>query len=178
MSSHDNYSFQISHLTKEDAVDIANWQYPSPYELYSMDGSEEVVSVLLTHDYFLVSTESHHRFGYFCLGEEGRVPGGYHANLYDDSDNIIDLGLGIHPDYTGEGLGSSFVHAILQWIKINRQIEQVRLVVALFNERAIRTYEKVGFSRTDIFYTRIGNWDIPFLTMTISLQKTTLNSME
>lgn len=166
-----NESFHIKNMTIQEANDIANWQYSSPYELYSMDGSKEILSALLSDDYYLVSTSTHPQFGYFCLGDEGRVPGGYLANIYNDRKDVIDLGLGLHPDLTGKGLGGYFVNSILDWIENNLCVTEVRLVVATFNERAIRTYESVGFNRGESFFTKVGDWDMPFLVMRKPLPK-------
>jgi len=165
MNDQNNLSFQIRKMTNEAAKDIVHWQYPTPYELYSMDGSNETLSYLLSDGYYLISTPIHSQFGYFCLGDEARVPGGYTAKIYDDRENVIDLGLGMHPDLTGSGLGHSFISAILDWIKNHFPIAEVRLVVATFNERAIRAYEKVGFILGNTFFTKVGNWDIPFVVM-------------
>ncbi len=141
-------------MTIDSANKIANWQYPPPYDLYSMDASKETLSALLSDDYYLVSTPNNPQFGYFCLGDEGRVPGGYLANIYDHREDVIDLGLGMHPDETGRGLGRFFVIAILNWIEINLCITEVRLVVATFNRRAIRTYENNGFKHGDLYRSR------------------------
>ncbi|WP_158282294.1 GNAT family N-acetyltransferase [Salipaludibacillus keqinensis] len=155
-------------MTTEAAHEIAQWQYDPPYELYSMDGSIEVVTELVGSQYYLVSTNDCEVFGYFCLGEEARVPGGYEAQIYDDLENFVDLGLGIHPKFTSKGLGKDFMFAILDWVRIHTKFNNVRLVVATFNERAIRVYEKAGFIRREVFFTKVGSTDLPFIEMTRS----------
>ncbi|WP_280770338.1 GNAT family N-acetyltransferase [Salipaludibacillus daqingensis] len=169
--THDNETYQIKKMTKDAATNISFWEYPSPYELYSMDGSQETISALLSKDYYLVSTAEEPLFGYFCIGNEARVPGGYQAKIYDDMENVIDLGLGIHPNFTGKGLGISFVSSILQWIEKNLTVNEVRLVVATVNDRAIRTYQRAGFISGEIFFTQVGNWDMPFIVMRKSVTK-------
>ncbi|SER99794.1 GNAT family N-acetyltransferase [Salipaludibacillus aurantiacus] len=166
MNTYDKPLFSINEMTLEAAESISKWTYDYPYELYSMDGSEEIISALLKEGYYLVSFTEVPYFGYFCLGEEARVPGGYEAGIYlPNETHVIDLGLGIHPEWTGKGYGPAFMASILKWIRSNREVSDVRLVVAAFNERAIRLYKKAGFVRHDLFYTRVGAADIPFISM-------------
>ncbi|MGJ9382115.1 hypothetical protein [Salipaludibacillus sp. CF4.18] len=83
----------INKMSLSDAHEISNWKYEYPYEMYSMDGSPETIQSLLSEEYYAVISDKD-LFGYFCLGKEARVPGGYHIGLYDD-DAYVDLGLGM-----------------------------------------------------------------------------------
>lgn len=68
-----------------------------------------------------------------------------------DSDDIVDIGLGIKPELTGNGLGQAFLLEILDYIRKNISVKTVRLGVASFNERAKKVYEKAGFVQTKIY---------------------------
>lgn len=163
--------FTIEEMTAEAAQNVASWTYEPPFELYSMNGADDLVTDLMQKDYYIVASSEVPYFGYFCLGEEGRVPGGYAAGIYDDTKDVVDLGLGMHPDWTGQGYSSPFISRILHWIQENRSVSRVRLVVAVFNERAIRAYERNGFVRGDLFFTKVGKMDLPFVVMTAVLTK-------
>jgi GNAT superfamily N-acetyltransferase len=83
--------------------------------------------------------------GFLCFGAAAQVPGGHDANLYQE--DLLDIGLGLRPDLTGCGLGQSFVKAALECASAMFLPRGFRLTVAAFNERAIRVYERIGFSK-------------------------------
>ncbi|MCY9531379.1 hypothetical protein M5X04_18900 [Paenibacillus alvei] len=51
--------------------------------------------------------------------------------------------------------------------KLNRG-EKIQLVVAAFNERAIKVYERTGFVRGISFTSKIGEQDTEFIVMRYS----------
>jgi [ribosomal protein S18]-alanine N-acetyltransferase len=53
----------------------------------------------------------------------------------------------MHPDWTGRGLGQSFLEAGLEYAHGRYAPEEFRLSVATFNRRAITVYEGAGFVR-------------------------------
>lgn len=59
------------------------------------------------------------------------------------------IGFGLRPDLVGQGHGIKFVMACVEYAIQNSHYrgEYVRLGVALFNQRAIKTYEKAGFEK-------------------------------
>ena len=76
---------------------------------------------------------------YCCFGPDARVPGG-------DYDNpALDIGLGVHPDLSGQGLGGAFVDAVLRFAQQEFVPTEFRVTVAEFNERALRVWEKARF---------------------------------
>lgn len=71
----------------------------------------------------------------------------------------------MRPDITGQGRGGSFVRAGLRFLSQKEGIDQFRLVVASFNARAIRVYEKAGFVRTRSLKSRFGELELDFICM-------------
>jgi [ribosomal protein S18]-alanine N-acetyltransferase len=73
----------------------------------------------------------------------------------------IEIGLGLRPDLTGQGLGLEFVQAALAFTRERHQDAHFVLNVATFNDRAIRTYERAGFVRMKTFMrtTNGGDWE-------------------
>ncbi|MFX3622496.1 MAG: GNAT family N-acetyltransferase [Ectobacillus sp.] len=141
------YTFE--NMTKGHAVDISFWQYGPPYDMYSLDGSEAVRKELLEHEYYAVMKEGR-LIGYFCVKEAAQVPAGRALSMYEG--NLLDVGIGMRPDVTGEGRGAAFFEAVLSHIETVYAPIGIRLTVAAWNARAIRLYEKMGFRQARSFY--------------------------
>lgn len=156
--------YQVNSMNAKDAAIIALWQYPPPYELYSMDGSEEDVAELMNGDYVSVRDDEGSIAGFYCTGISARVPGGYAAGIYED-ETLMDFGLGMKPERTGQGQGSRFVEAGVDYVRRTFPGKGVRLVVAEFNERAIRAYERAGFERVLAFASPVHGQETRFICM-------------
>jgi [ribosomal protein S18]-alanine N-acetyltransferase len=133
----------VAPMTAADARAILTWRYPEPYAFYSM-ASEDVAAEL---PYFLDPANAFHRVGDeqgtlvgFCsFGEDAQVPGG------DYTLPALDIGLGMHPDLTGQGNGAAFLAAILAFANQHFAPERLRATVAVFNRRSQRMFERQGF---------------------------------
>jgi [ribosomal protein S18]-alanine N-acetyltransferase len=68
------------------------------------------------------------------------------------------VGFGLRPDLVGHGLGVEFVMACVEYAIQNCHYcgEYIRLGVATFNQRAIKTYEKAGFQEFEHTVGEIG----------------------
>ena len=148
MSKKNNYSLRP--LKEQDARDILRWRYEQPFDFYDPpdDGREDhyVAQFLRPEFNFHAVTDSYGRFIGFCsYGADGQVPGG------DYSEEALDIGLGMKPEFTGQGRGIEFFTAIVEYAKNNLMPGKLRLTVANFNERAVRLYEKSGFIRSGQF---------------------------
>ncbi|MCM3086819.1 GNAT family N-acetyltransferase [Bhargavaea ginsengi] len=144
-------------MSEQESKEITGWAYLPPYDFYNMngEGAEEL------GEYEAVFVDGL-LIGFFCTGAEARVPAGYGAGAYPEEDGIIDIGLGMKPELTGQGGGQAFVSFILDHLRAIRSPAAFRLTVADFNERAIRLYRKAGFRETGTF-TR---GDTRFIVMT------------
>ena len=101
--------------------------------------------------------------GYFCFGEDARIPEGRRLGLYDET--ALDVGLGMRPDLAGKGLGLEFVLAGLRFAGNRFPTPAFRLTVASFNRRAIRVYEKAGFEISATFGDSTASGDREWLLM-------------
>lgn len=78
---------------------------------------------------------------------QGRVVGsiGLHKSQNPAAHHVADLGMGVHPDYWRQGIGSRLMEAALDladnWLNLSR----VELEVTIDNPGGIRLYEKFGF---------------------------------
>ncbi len=68
--------------------------------------------------------------------------------------DIVEVGLGLRPDLTGQGMGLAFVQTGLAFAQMRFAPQQFRLAVATFNLRAMRVYARAGFQTTHTFGSR------------------------
>ncbi|BFT75915.1 hypothetical protein PAENIP36_73570 [Paenibacillus sp. P36] len=66
---------------------------------------------------------------------------------------VTRLGLGLRPDLCGKGsgIGVQFVQLLTREALKHAPGQEVDLEVLVWNERAIRTYERAGFTITDTY---------------------------
>ncbi|WP_244893428.1 GNAT family N-acetyltransferase [Ferroacidibacillus organovorans] len=149
-------NFTTDEINRERAIEIANWSYGSPYDFYNIGVSEEAIAELMNGSYRAVYSDDWQMIGFYCTGDSAQVATGHALFAYDHGgDEVIDFGLGMRPDWTGKGRGSSFLAFVLAVIVANHPGHALRLTVAVFNQRAIRLYQKFGF-RTVIQFDRKG----------------------
>ncbi|MBS4537499.1 GNAT family N-acetyltransferase [Clostridium sp. D2Q-11] len=151
-------------MIEADAIQISKWKYEEPYSLYDMEYSKEFIKEFLDGSFFVVKNEDEEIIGYFCFGLSAQVPEGNKYRVYDEKD-IIDIGLGMNPKYTGQGKGIEFLEKGIELAKEKFLISKVRLTVADFNKRAIKTYDRLGFKKEHIFEMKRENKTIKFITM-------------
>ena len=128
--------FTVEPLTSEHADDVAAWHYEPPYDFY--DATADPVDLAE-----LLDPARRHRFR-AALDEASELVGFYY---FVQRDAEVEIGLGLRPDITGQGLGRSFLEAGLEHARSSWAPARFRLFVATFNERAIRLYEHAGFRR-------------------------------
>lgn len=154
--------FALNLITEPDAQDISRWRYEAPYSVY--DGCANAIPHLLNPHfrYHAAHDERGGLVGYFCFGEDARVPAG--AGLY--ADGPLDVGLGMRPDLTGQGLGGGFVEVGLDFALEAYSPESFRMTVAAFNHRATRVYEGLGFTVLAEFGRRVSNGEREWILLT------------
>lgn len=126
------------------------WRYPAPYDFYDPPEATDIdyyVRQFLDPDLmFHAVLDDHDRFVGFCsYGRDGQVKGG------DYTLDALDIGVGMRPDLTGQGIGAAFFEAILHFADEHVKAGRKRVTVAKFNERALRLYRRFGFHEHDEF---------------------------
>ena len=128
---------------------IARWRYEPLYDIYSLDGADvqELLQGFLhpAYHYYQVRDQAGDLVAYCCFGPDARVPGGDYAA------EALDVGLGVRPDLTGQGQGSVFVAAVLDFARRTIAPIALRVTVAEFNQRAQRVWQKAGFRPIQTF---------------------------
>lgn len=143
------YSFQPLRL--REALTVAQWHYPAPYEMYDLARGPLLTSVVMHH-----LQAPFGRMGFY----------GVHASIeelvgvfsFQVIQHTVELGLGLRPDLTGQHHGLGFVAAGMEFARAKYAPHQFRLDVAVFNQRAIQVYLRAGFTPGSRFmrYTRLG----------------------
>jgi len=144
-------TFRFRSMSQADAEAIASWRYPEPVSFYDWDSDPDDLAELLDPEV---------RDGYFAVEDEAEtLIGFFHFKApYGPS---LEIGLGLHPERTGHGLGKSFVEAGLDFGRARYSPQAFTLSVASFNRRAITVYERAGFAatRTVLHRTNRAEWE-------------------
>ena len=77
--------------------------------------------------------------GFACFGLEARVPG------LDAETGVLDVGVGMRPDLTGQGRGRAFASAVLDHGWQVPGTVRLRAVVQEWNARGRALLERLGF---------------------------------
>jgi ribosomal-protein-alanine N-acetyltransferase len=116
---------------------VSRWRYVDRWAVYDQrddppigtDGRGAVVSA---DDDSLV--------GFYCLGDDARVPG-----LAAD-EAVVDLGLGMAPDFVGQGHGQEFAVAVLDDVRRRVPFTPLRAVIQTWNARSLALARGLGFT--------------------------------
>jgi len=147
--------YHITPMTAVFAQVIAGWHYEGEYRFYDADQDPEDLEELLDPEswpetFFAVLNADQTLVGYFIFGH---------------SEDAVEIGLGLAPEYTGQGLGLAFVNAGLEFARQRFQPKIFRLKVATFNQRAIRVYRQAGFLAGKVYMQEVNGRYYEFLSM-------------
>lgn len=146
---------KILPITQQNAEEIVAWKYPDPYGFYDLTADpedyQEFISPSQRSEHTYAAWDQEDLIGFFTFHPIGG--------------RKVEMGLGLHPDRTGKGFGESFVKEGLAFARDNYRAEVFLLAVALFNKRAIKVYEKIGFKKTESYQQRTNGDVYPFVKM-------------
>ncbi len=145
---------EIRTMTEEEAEEVISWRYPGEYSFYDMERDVEDLAELRA---------AHVREAkYFSALQQGDLIGFFDFEVDGD---VVEVGLGLRPDLTGQGLGDPFLKAGLEFARTYFAPERFRLRVAAFNRRAIALYERSGFVVTGTYVHDFYGTSYDFLEM-------------
>ena len=134
--------YTIFPLTENNAREITSWRYDPPYDLYDLEPRHLEGLLNPDYQYHQVLDAEGNLVGFCCFGIDAQVPGGeYDEKSYE----VLDVGVGMRPELTGQGLGEMFVAEILDFGRTTYCPEEFRVTVAGFNKRSLKTFQKLGF---------------------------------
>lgn len=131
------------------AEQIVTWHYPD-YPVFNStpEEAEFEIKVLLEphYRYHVGINEADQIVGFCCFGEDARVPGGDYRD-----EEALDVGLGLHPNLMGKGLGLPFLQAALGFATGQYAPRRFRCTIAVFNARSRRIFEQASFRLAETF---------------------------
>ncbi|APC47855.1 GNAT family N-acetyltransferase [Virgibacillus halodenitrificans] len=154
--------YEFIPMTQQHAEIIAyHCHYEGEYSFYDMEADEEDLNEFLDEEarasnYFVV-INANELIGFFCFQKLDA--------------NIIDIGLGMKPQLTGQGNGEDFLKTGIEFGINKYKPATITLSVANFNERAINVYKKVGFVPEETFKQDTNGGTYEFLKMSYDLYK-------
>lgn len=134
--------FRFRPLRWRDAVTVAGWHYDGPYAFYDM--SLLVLLGVVAVQWVLRSIGLMAFYAVYAERDGREQLVGVFSFLRHGS--TIEIGLGLQPDLTGQGIGLAFVNMGLDYARAHFAPKRFQLIVAAFNTRAIRVYERAGFA--------------------------------
>lgn len=148
-------------MIKDEAFEISEWRYEPPYSFYDMKADRQDLEEFLTFE------SSERKFYYSVVDENEELVGFFE---FEQARGKVEIGLGMRPDLTGKGLGLTFLNAGIEFAKEKFKPDFFSLSVARFNKRAIKVYEKAGFSITRKFINETNGGRFEFVEMVKSVE--------
>ena len=148
---------------EKSARGFLQWHYEPPYDIYNCPPAdlEEALQYNLDpkNNVYAMFDQYEELVAYCSYGQDAQVPGG------DYSEEALDIGLMVKPELTGQGLGAAFVREVIRNGVERYAPKKLRVTIAAFNKRAIRTWEKNRFQKTQTFRRR-SREGMEFIVMT------------
>ncbi|EJQ90235.1 MULTISPECIES: GNAT family N-acetyltransferase [Bacillus cereus group] len=149
-----DYTFTV--MNQKEAEEIAyNWHYEGKYSFYDIEADQEDLAEFLSTEMRGEDT--------FAVKENDTLIG--FLSFSKMNNQTVDIGLGMRPDITGNGLGLKFVKAGLDFSEEKYGCNYITLSVATFNERAIKVYKRAGFEAVGTFIQETNGSCFEFLKM-------------
>ena len=131
----DRYSVCV--LTEDMAKEICTWKYEGEYSVYNFSSWEEVVRSGWS---LSVKEEREREFIGIYKDNELFAYGRIHIE-----NGVCILGVGLKPSLCGQGYGKDIMKVLIDESKLRYPDTRIALEVRVFNQRAIRCYENIGF---------------------------------
>lgn len=146
--------WRIVPLTEKDCQELCTWRYPAPYELYNWPAWATMLSEQTEFADPRIREEQYRG----VVDESGTLCG---FVQFFPIVGVTRLGLGLRPDLCGgvregssetpKGIGSRFVQLLVAEAQQRSPGQEIDLEVLVWNERAIRAYQRAGFTITDTY---------------------------
>lgn len=127
----------VGELTEKDAMELCQWRYPEPYDIYNCPDWDTVKR----ENWGIAREEKRKDEFYSVYSGESYI--GFFRLI--KGENCLTLGLGLHPKFCGRGLGPAVMSLIRETAKSRYGSVKIRLEVRAFNQRAIKCYQSAGF---------------------------------
>lgn len=157
------YTFLVVPMEVSHAEEICQWNYSPPYDIYDWMPWEQMMALEIEFGDPGLRSQQY----VSVLNAQGALCG--FAQLFP-MEGVVRLGIGMCPTLCGQGMGKSFMTAIVQCALSRYPEYEVDLEVLTWNQRAIRTYTNCGFMITDTYERRTPAGNKPFYCMVYNKQ--------
>ncbi|WP_379137529.1 GNAT family N-acetyltransferase [Paenibacillus sp. sgz500958] len=151
-------TFRVVPMEINHAEAISKWVYKPPYNIYDWLPWDQMQALGVEFGDPTIREEQY----VSVVNEQNELCG---FAQYFPMEGVIRLGIGMEPELCGHGLGKSFMDAIVIGARIRYPKYEIDLEVLTWNQRAIRTYRKSGFTITDTYERRTPTGMKPFYCM-------------
>ncbi len=136
-------AFRVVPMSEAHARDTANWHYDGDMSIYDNPSWDE-----MTERRWGVTIPQYRERDFLALIDADENVAGFLRLI--DRGEWIDVGLGLRPDLCGKGHGVEAMAHIEQEALRRKGPCTMRLSVRTNNRRAIRCYEKAGWTRVGV----------------------------
>lgn len=147
---------QFKKTIEVDSKEIATWKYDGEYSFYDNDKTEAKQEYILN---------MHNEKDVYVIYDENNELIGHCSFDYDEEDKEFSLGVQMKPSFTGRGMGTEVVEKIISFGRETYGFNELVLLVAKFNKRAIKVYENLGFQWVEEFTWFVNNEEKEFFKM-------------
>jgi ribosomal-protein-alanine N-acetyltransferase len=135
---------------------VASWRYPGVYAFYDLNHDPD--------DVVLIRDRARRAGRWFAVDDADT---GDLVGFFELKPRLteIELGLGLRPDLTGQGLGPAFVEAGIALARQRHPGLRLFLLVAVFNDRARKVYERAGFQPRGVQLLGVSGEVVEFIEM-------------
>lgn len=152
--------WRVVPLTESACQELCTWSYPAPYDIYNWPSWATMIDNQAEFADPQIRDEQ-----YRGVVDESDALQGFVQ--YFPIVGVTRLGLGLKPDQCG-GLGTQFVQLLVAEAQERAPEQEIDLEVLVWNERAIRAYQRAGFTITDTYkkWTPTGTADFHCMVYT------------
>lgn len=133
----------VEELTPEDMPDFLTWGHHTDVRFFHYDFPDIPKERLM--EWYHAKKIPLLRWLYVARNDEGALLGYMTVKHINRLLRTAELGIVFDPGRVGQGYGTEAMIRFLRIYFFNRHMREIRLRVAVFNHRARRAYEKVGF---------------------------------
>ncbi len=132
--------YTFDEMNDKYASIVVTWKYDGEYSVYDIEHKKTDIEEMYKsdkYDCFVAVNESNELVGFL--------------ECSFNNDLVLEMSNFLRPDLTGTGIGTDFVSECIDFAVefYNYEGSEMKLYVYHFNERAIKVYERVGFTKTD-----------------------------
>jgi ribosomal-protein-alanine N-acetyltransferase len=138
-----------------DSVAVSRWRYADRWSVYDQRADDAPTSGRRA----VVSTADGGMVGFYCVGDDARVPG-----LVAD-ESVVDLGVGMAPELVGRGHGEEFALIVLDDVRRRFPGAWVRAVIQTWNTRSLALARRLGFTASNIHRCRQNDTEVTYAVL-------------